>query len=957
MAGLPNIDNTTVNINLQMGALSELSDSSISAGTIYFAIDTARTGFGELYFDDIYENKRIKIAPKLSSVTFNAGTSTNPEFYINVEDGSKITASMPVAGESQWGVITTGNQDFSGIKKFNEIKIANNSTGHRIYNNSSNKLVMDIANGIIINTTLSSTIDTLNLGSLSFSVEGATTSEHSYDLSIDQDGFYVSGKNREDTFSLSITSDGLNTDTITATSISATTFAGALSGNASTASKLQTPVNINGTAFDGSTAITTQAWGMERTISIDDEAGTTGTKTTGAANITLVIPATMTGFTSITSTTLLATNIGTASNRIGAIRPNSIVLYQSGYTGGTTIARDAANTTAYTLHLPSASGRLVYHTKDTAIGSANIPVYISSTGQATACGAVNVAHGGTGQTTLTSGYALIGNGTNAVSLRAITNITTAGTITSNTNLITANTLNNWKGTSNIVTVGTISSGTWQGTSIKVGYGGTGTTTAPTKGGVIYASSTSAYASTAAGTSGYLLQSGGSDAPSWINATNSNTANTVVKRDASGNFSAGTITASLSGNASTASAWQTAIVFDGMSLKGDASRYSYSTCSTAASTVAKVAACTGFTLASGSEITVKFTYGNTATNPTLNVNSTGAKSIYYRGAAIPSTYIIANGTYTFRYNGTQYDLVGDINTQSNTDNSKKDAVQCSTAGGTAAKVGTAAAYNLSNNRYFFVLMENANSYRGSITLNINSTGAKTIYINGSASSSSNYTLPAGLYLVYYDGTYYRFRTSTFLDGCFTRSYVNTTTSNTNYYLIGASGTGDTSLYRAYNSSGTANTNGCYFNGYSGVLYGAAWNDYAEFRQCKEQFVPGNVVFENGDDTLSISTKRMQRGCSIVSDTYGFAIGETEKAKCPIAVSGRVLAIPYESLEKFKNHIGYAVCSGPDGTVSVMTEEEERNYPTCIIGTISAVPEYETWGPNDIKVNNRVWIKIK
>ena len=669
MAGLPNIDNTTVNINLQMGALSELSDSSISAGTIYFAIDTARTGFGELYFDDIYENKRIKIAPKLSSVTFNAGTSTNPEFYINVEDGSKITASMPEAGESQWGVITTGNQDFSGIKKFNEIKIANNSTGHRIYNNSSNKLVMDIANGIIINTTLSSTIDTLNLGSLSFSVEGATTSEHSYDLSIDQDGFYVSGKNREDTFSLSITSDGLNTDTITATSISATTFTGALSGNASTASKLQTPVNINGTAFDGSTAITTQAWGMERTISIDDEAGTTGTKTTGAANITLVIPATMTGFTSITSTTLLATNIGTASNRIGAIRPNSIVLYQSGYTGGTTIARDAANTTAYTLHLPSASGRLVYHTKDTAIGSANIPVYISSTGQATACGAVNVAHGGTGQTTLTSGYALIGNGTSAVSLRAITNITTAGTITSNTNLITANTLNNWKGTSNIVTVGTISSGTWQGTSIKVGYGGTGTTTAPTKGGVIYASSTSAYASTAAGTSGYLLQSGGGNAPSWINATNSNTASTIVKRDSSGNFSAGTITATLSGNATTATTLATTRTIDGINFNGSTNIVHYGTCSTAAATVAKTVAVSGFVLEVGATATVKFSYSNNASNPTLNVNSTGAKPIYYNGAAITASYLKANRVYTFVYDGTNYLVAGDIDTNSDSQSIK------------------------------------------------------------------------------------------------------------------------------------------------------------------------------------------------------------------------------------------------------------------------------------------------
>ena len=50
------------------------------------------------------------------------------------------------------------------------------------------------------------------------------------------------------------------------------------------------------------------------------------------------------------------------------------------------------------------------------------------------------------------------------------------------------------------------------------------------------------------------------------ATNSNTASTIVKRDASGNFSAGAITASLIGNASTATAWQTA---RNLSLTGDA----------------------------------------------------------------------------------------------------------------------------------------------------------------------------------------------------------------------------------------------------------------------------------------------------------------------------------------------------------------------------------------------------
>lgn len=50
------------------------------------------------------------------------------------------------------------------------------------------------------------------------------------------------------------------------------------------------------------------------------------------------------------------------------------------------------------------------------------------------------------------------------------------------------------------------------------------------------------------------------------ATNSNTASTLVKRDASGNFTAGTITADLTGNASTATKWISA---RDLSLTGDA----------------------------------------------------------------------------------------------------------------------------------------------------------------------------------------------------------------------------------------------------------------------------------------------------------------------------------------------------------------------------------------------------
>ena len=71
------------------------------------------------------------------------------------------------------------------------------------------------------------------------------------------------------------------------------------------------------------------------------------------------------------------------------------------------------------------------------------------------------------------------------------------------------------GSTGITKVGTISTGTWKGTTIGIGYGGTGTSTAPTKNGIIYASSTTAYASTAAGSDGYILiGKGANTAPTW-----------------------------------------------------------------------------------------------------------------------------------------------------------------------------------------------------------------------------------------------------------------------------------------------------------------------------------------------------------------------------------------------------------------------------------------------------------
>ena len=139
-----------------------------------------------------------------------------------------------------------------------------------------------------------------------------------------------------------------------------------------------------------------------------------------------------------------------------------------------------------------------------------------------------------------------------------------------------------------------------------------------------------------------------------------------------------------------------------------------------------------------------------------------------------------------------------------------------------------------------------------------------------------------------------------------------------------------------------------------VYGAVWNDYAEYRESAEKIKPGQVVIENGDGSMSISNKRLIPGASIVSDTYGFIIGETEKCKLPVATAGRVLRYPLEDKTIYK--AGDAVCTGPNGTVSKMTREEIKEYPDCILGYVSEIPNYEEWSEKHIKVNGRVWIKI-
>lgn len=150
---------------------------------------------------------------------------------------------------------------------------------------------------------------------------------------------------------------------------------------------------------------------------------------------------------------------------------------------------------------------------------------------------------------------------------------------------------------------------------------------------------------------------------------------------------------------------------------------YGTSNTGATTQAKAVTSPGFVLYAGALITVKFSTANTYSSAKiqLNVNTTGAKDIWIAGASTSATNQLlwgTNATITFRYDGTQFIVVGDPATYYGAS---------TTAASTAAKTDTTACTSavIRKGTVVRLSMTNANT-AASPTLNINGTGAKAIY---------------------------------------------------------------------------------------------------------------------------------------------------------------------------------------------------------------------------------------
>ena len=199
-------------------------------------------------------------------------------------------------------------------------------------------------------------------------------------------------------------------------------------------------------------------------------------------------------------------------------------------------------------------------------------------------------------------------------------------------------------------------------------------------------------------------------------------------------------------------------------KLDYTNLAYGTCSTEAATAAKVITVSGNTpwaLTAGSRITIKFSNTNTASNPTFNVNGTGAKSVWYNTAVITSSNLGLGGTANipmdFVYDGTQYVFIG-WSVEKDTTYSNASLGQgygtCSTAEATTAKAVTLSSYTLIKGG--IVAVKFTYAVPASATMNINSKGAKAIYYRGAAITAG--VIKAGDVGVFiYDGTQYHLLT--------------------------------------------------------------------------------------------------------------------------------------------------------------------------------------------------------
>ncbi len=535
------------------GTYSFSSSTAASSTTVAAVVFSGGIGVGSTsYLSDLFTVGTTLSAT--SATTINLGTSAATK-TINIGTGGTSTHTT---------TITIGTTSGTSTLTIESPTVATNTTSLTLFN--ANAATVN-AFGAATALTLGATTGTATIRNTTVTLTNATSitgTSAAITMFGESTSFTLMATTAASTTNIATGNNGANAKTLNLAT--GGTGAGAVNVNVGVATGTFTvnsaTSNIGTTAVSGTVAVLSSTFTANNATTFSATSATTlslgastGTATIGNTTFTLTNATSITGtsaaitmFGESTSFTLMATtaasttNIASGNNGAnaktvniatggtGAGNSNINIGVSTGTTSVKSSTFDLANATSIT---GSASLATVFATANpaslalfgaattvTIFGAATTLSIGSTSGTVTIANSTATFSGTTvnfsGNTTFNLGTSVtgastlnIGTGAVAGAIKAI-NIGTGGSGTGTSTIIIGTT----SGTSTI----TLNGVTTLSSALAVGSGGTGTSTAPTQWGIIFATSTSQYSSTAAGTNNQWLRAVSSGAPTWSTAT-------------------------------------------------------------------------------------------------------------------------------------------------------------------------------------------------------------------------------------------------------------------------------------------------------------------------------------------------------------------------------------------------------------------------------------------------------
>lgn len=417
---------------------------------------------------------------------------------------------------------------------------------------------------------------------------------------------------------------------------------------------------------------------------------------------------------------------------------------------------------------------------------------------------------------------------------------------------------------------------------------------------------------------------------------------------------------LEGDAQYAVNLKTMRYIDGVGFDAGADVTHYAVCSSDAGEQIKSVEVPNFNLTVGATVTVKFAYTNTAGSPELNVNDTGAKPIYLRNKNIETNALLSYATYTFVYDGNNYNVVTSIDTTVAQNISALNVdyplLASPILNGVSEVTSSLFAPNV-------VLNPSKNSISASkFIANINNDSPQSFFVAKNTSESFTNVPVVDTYVryaSYEDGSNHMLGAFEYQKNADGSRYSNIVIPkfNANGEEIAHS-----VLQVGWNASNKEQVN-C--NGSLDVkanitvggelhapkIYGMLSNDYAEFFEKGEETEAGDIIaldVSSNEERYVKATDTSKLIVGIHSDSYGHILGgensieESEKTHIPVGLSGRVFV-------KFKGKsiLGEAVV--PSDTPGVgRLYDEFLDDKRKIVGYIVHDPEPTTKDVRKVRV---------